>query len=75
MSRFDIDAYLGEDGTPATRAWEKWAGKVAVGDRCEAGGRPATVTALTDDFLWVVLDGRSDPEPFEWDDAGPLDAI
>lgn len=63
---------MGPDLTHEQMMWEDWAGKVQPGDRCEAAFRPATVSAVTDDFLWVILDGRTDPEPFEWCDVGPV---
>lgn len=58
-----------DDSTPETRRWEAWAGRVKVGDRVRAAGRSALVTALPDDFVFVILDGRTDAEPFEWCDV------
>lgn len=64
-----------DDSTPETRAWETWAGTVTRGDRVDAAGRPATVTVVTLEFLWVLFDGRADHEPFAWEDVGPVRGI
>lgn len=69
MDRFNLDPVFGDDSTPETRRWEKWSETVRVHDMCRAAGRPGVVTALTDDFVFVRLDGRADPEPFEWCDV------
>lgn len=68
-----MDAYPPDDSTPATRAWEKWAETVKVGDRCQAGGAPATVTAVTDDYLWARVDGQMDAHPWEWEQVDAPD--
>lgn len=60
-----------DDMTPFIRHWERWAERVAVHDMVRAAGRPGVVTAITDDFLFVRLDGRAEAEPFEWSDVGP----
>lgn len=70
MDRFNLDPVTCDDTTPETRAWEKWAEKVRVHDMVRAAGRPGVVTAITDDFVWVRLDGRAEGEPFEWSDVG-----
>lgn len=53
--------------------WEKWAGSVKVGDRCRVAGVLATVTALTDDYVWARLDNRPDAEPWAWEDCDSVD--
>ena len=55
-----------DDQTAETRRWERWAETVRVHDMVRAAGRPGVLTAITDDFLFVRLDGRTDAEPFEW---------
>ena len=64
-----MDRFSGNGETAETRRWERWAERVRVHDMCRAVGRPGVVTALTDDFVWVRLDGRTDAEPFEWCDV------
>ena len=65
----NLDTLPPDDNTPETRRWEKWAESVRVHDMVRAAGRPGVVTAITDDFLFVRLDGRTDPEPFDWSDV------
>lgn len=64
----DLDWTYG-DLTPEMARWERWVERVRIGDRCLCAGRPATVTAVTDDFLWARIDGRTDAEPWDWADC------
>jgi hypothetical protein len=64
-----IDGLPPDDSTPETRRWERWAERVRVYDMVRAAGRPGVCTAITDDSMFVRLDGRTDPEPFEWCDV------
>lgn len=53
--------------------WEAWAAAVKPGARCRVAGVLAWVTAVTPEFLWARLDGRSDAEPWDWEQVGPVD--
>lgn len=51
------------------KLWERWVEGLKPGHRCRAGGRPGTFVMASDSFAWIRLDGRIDPEPWEWEDV------
>lgn len=66
MSAGDIRDHRIDDTSASLMAWEKWIETVRMYDVVRVAGRSGVVTSIADDFAWVRLDGRRDPEPFEW---------
>ena len=52
-------------------AMDEFFDNLKPGDRVRAGGAAGTVRARNGDFCWVLLDMRTEMEPFEWEQIEP----
>ena len=55
--------------------WEEWRSIVKSGDKCQVGGALATVTRVTDQYLWATIDRYPGARagPWSWEQCEPLD--